>query len=128
MAMPKYAAILFAVASTGVALFQLALALGAPWGELTLGGRWRGRLPGAIRVMPLVSAALLAFFSAVLLARAGFGPHALEQFSPALAWVVVAYCALGCIANTITPSRRERLLWLPVVAVMLASSLVVALS
>jgi hypothetical protein len=34
--MTQYAAVLFALASAGIGAFQVALALGAPWGEFTL--------------------------------------------------------------------------------------------
>ena len=37
-----------------------------------------------------------------------------------------AYCALGVIANGITPSVWERVIWLPVTLMLLASSIVVA--
>src|SRR5207245_947648 len=42
-AMSKYAAFLFVATSFGVCAFQLALVLGAPWGEYRLGGRWKGQ-------------------------------------------------------------------------------------
>lgn len=54
-------------------------------------------------------------------------PHLLQQ-SYSLTWLVVAYGALGCIANAVTPSKRERNIWLPVGVSMLALSLVFALS
>ena len=80
--MTKYAALLFALASAAAGVFQMALALGAPWGELTLGGRWRGRLLPKVRVIPLLSLVLLSFSSAVILARAGFEiPFLQEQSS-----------------------------------------------
>lgn len=126
--MTKCAALLFTLASAGVGAFQIALALGAPWGELTLGGRWRGRLPSKLRLVPVVSLLLLVCFAAVILARAGFVVPLVQQNSHSLAWVVVGYCVLGSIANAATPSRRERNLWLPVVLCMLALSLVVATS
>ena len=127
-AMSKYAAFLFTLISTGVGVFQVALVLGAPWGEFTLGGRWRGSLPGVVRLLPLLSLLVLAFFGAVILARAGLGLPLLQSHSHSLAWVVVGYCVLGSIANTATSSKRERNLWLPVILFMLASSLVVATS
>lgn len=68
--MPQIAALLFVAASCVVGAFQMALALGAPWGKFTLGGRWRGSLPLAVRLIPLLSVALLAFFCAVVLVRA----------------------------------------------------------
>lgn len=128
----QWAAVLFALACACVGAFQLALVLGAPWGELTLGGRWRGRLPPRVRFIPLLSALALAFFAAVILARAGFTlpwplPPLLPYAGP-LAWVVVGYCLLGALANAATPSRRERRLWLPVVLVMLVTSFAVAVS
>lgn len=127
-AMTQFAALLFVVASAGVGAFQVALGLGAPWGEFTLGGRWQGSLPLKARLIPLLSLVLLAGFSTVILVRAGFTLPLLQEQSQSLAWVVVGYCVLGTIANAITSSRRERQLWLPVVLCMLASSLVVATS
>jgi len=38
-----------------------------------------------------------------------------------------AYLVLGSILNTITPSKAERRLWLPIILLLLACSLVVAL-
>ncbi|MEI7444661.1 MAG: hypothetical protein WCK28_07210 [Burkholderiales bacterium] len=123
------AAIVFALLALVVAAFQLALVVGAPWGEFTLGGRWRGALPPAVRAIPLVSAVLLIAMAVVVAVRAGL--FADPTFSASAAagwtWAVVAYCAVGSIANAATPSRRERMLWLPVVLGMLASSLIVAL-
>ncbi|TDP62740.1 hypothetical protein [Roseateles toxinivorans] len=126
--MLEFAALLFALIVVGVSAFQVALAMGAPWGEFTLGGRWRGRLPMKVRVIPLVSLLLLLCFGAVILARAGFLAPFVHQRAHSLAWVVVGYCALGTIVNAITPSRRERNLWLPVLFCMLILSLVVATS
>jgi hypothetical protein len=122
------AAVLFVVASLGVAVFQVALVCGAPWGEYTLGGKWRGRLPGKVRVAPLVSVVLLCGFSTVILARANLAFAPLREPASWLAWVVVGYCGVGSLANAITPSRRERVVWLPVVLLMLATSLIVALA
>src|SRR5690606_29279332 len=119
---------LFTLTAAAVGAFQLALSLGAPWGELTLGGRWKGRLPAKARIIPLLSLALLVFFSAVLLARAGIAVPYLPGQPRILAWVVVGYCALGAVANAVSPSKRERNLWLPVVLGMLALSLFVATS
>jgi hypothetical protein len=126
--MVRFAALLFVVVCAGVSGFQLALALGAPWGELTLGGRWKGRLPPVVRLIPLISVATLGVFSIVILARAGYDVPLIQGSFRALTWVVVGYCALGCIANAITPSARERRLWLPVVLGMLLLSVAVAVS
>lgn len=122
------AAVAFALLAAGVVVFQMALVLGAPWGELTLGGRWRGRLPLHLRVLPLVSVLVLSAFLAVVLARAGLAFPGMQQQATLYIWIVVGYCALGIVANIATPSRKERLVWLPVVSSMAAAGTLVALS
>ena len=122
------AAIVFAALAGFIVLFQVALTLGAPWAEFTLGGKHRGPLPKPLRVVPAVSAVLLLGFAAVVLSRAGVAFVSLSGAASWLVWVVVVYFALGSVLNAITPSRRERLLWLPVVLAGLVTSLVVALS
>ena len=99
--MAQTAALLFALVSAGVGAFQVALTLGAPFGEFTLGGRWRGSLPPRVRLIPIVSILLLGTFSAVILARAGLGPPVIQEYSGQLAWVVVGYCVLGCVFRAI---------------------------
>ncbi|MSP57207.1 MAG: hypothetical protein EXR69_16670, partial [Myxococcales bacterium] len=54
------AAIAYALATALVVGFQVALALGAPWGELAMGGAFPGRFPPAMRVAAVVQGALLA--------------------------------------------------------------------
>lgn len=128
MNMIELCAWIFVVVTLLTILFQLALALGAPWGEWTLGGRHRGVLPGLWRLVPIVSAALLVAFAAVVTTRAQLTfPDWFEQ-SRSLIWIVVAYSALGCIANAATRSAKERRLWLPVVCVMLVTSAVIGFS
>lgn len=124
--MAVYAALLFVLACTAVAGFQAALVLGMPWGELTCGGRWPGRLPLRVRVVPLLSILLLGLSSLVILARVRWALPELHAESHVGAWIVVGYCVLGCVANALTPSGRERRLWLPVVSCMLVASLIVA--
>ncbi|MBT9500478.1 MAG: hypothetical protein IV092_04485 [Burkholderiaceae bacterium] len=126
--MSEFAALLFTLIAVGISAFQLALVLGAPWGEFTLGGRWRGSLPIKVRAIPVLSLLLLPGFGAIILARAGFAVPLVQPHAHALAWLVVGYCALGTLVNAITPSRRERNLWFPVVLCMLILSLLVAAS
>jgi hypothetical protein len=121
-----HAARAFLALTAVVVAFQLALAAGAPWGELTMGGAYRGRLPLPMRAVAATSAALLAGLGAVVAARAGL---ALPRWRPAarrLIWAVVAYMIVGVVLNAATPSPRERALWLPVTAALAACALVVA--
>jgi hypothetical protein len=43
-------------------------------------------------------------------------------------WIIVAYCAIGVPMNAISRSRGERLVMTPLVALLLALSLIVAAS
>jgi hypothetical protein len=104
-----------------VIMFQLALVGGAPWGALTQGGRVTGVLSPPARGIALVSAVLLGLFIVLVRARAA----STTRFRRAI-WGVVAYCALGILANAATPSPVERTLWLPVVTAMFLTSLHVA--
>ena len=108
--------------------FQLALAAGAPWGELTMGGAFPGQLPPPMRAAAVGSAVLMLAFAAVVAARAGLALPRWRQASRRLIWVVVAYALVGVVLHVVTPSARERMLWLPVVLLLAGCALVVARS
>ena len=118
-----FSANVFSVLAAGVVTFQLALVAGAPWGALTQGGRYLGALPPSARAIAALSALLLLAFVGTV--RAHASATRAPRF-PRAVWVVVAYCALGVLANAVTPNAWERALWLPVVILMFASSLHVA--
>ncbi len=120
------AACIFATFTVFSILFEIALAAGMPWGEFAWGGSYPGALPTDMRVASLAQAFLLLAFVLVVLIRAELVFPAWQAISRKLAWAVVAYCALGVIANAITPSFWERIVWLPVLTICFASSLVVA--
>jgi len=121
------AAIIFAAVILGAAGFQVALALGAPWGAYALGGRFPGRFPAPMRLAAVAQALILLFLGGVVLARAGLAFDALASAASWLIWVVVAFSGASLVLNSITPSKRERRVWVPVAIAMLGSSLVVAL-
>jgi len=124
---------IFAAATTAcillglLALFQVALVVGAPFGEFAWGGQHRV-LPSRLRIGSLVSLVLYALIAIVLLERAG----ALSVFGNAdvvhvAAWVIFGYFTLGILLNAISRSKKERFTMTPVVIVLAALSLVVAL-
>jgi hypothetical protein len=87
--------------------FKLALALGAPLGEYTLGGRFPGRLPGQMRAAALVQILILFVFAFLVVVRAGL---AFEQYYPIARigiWFVVAFFVLGYDSEFIF-SQQER--------------------
>lgn len=117
---------LFAALTAGVILFQVTLAAGMPWGELAWGGSFPGALPAHMRAASVASAFLLLALGMVVLVRAGLFMPDWQPVSRKLVWVVVAYCALGVVANALSPSAWERIVWLPVTILLLVSSIVVA--
>lgn len=120
------AAIVFAIASAIVIAFQVALALGAPWGAYAMGGAYPGRLPGPARVASVVQALLIGVLAVSVLSDADLVLPGLAETLPWLAWLAVAFSAVSTVLNAVTRSAVERRLWLPVAVVMLLSSLAVA--
>lgn len=118
----------FAVLTAGVVGFQLALALGAPWGAYAMGGAFPGRMPPAMRAGAVVQAALLAGLALLVLSAAGMVAPGLVGGWPWLAWVPVGVSALAVVLNASTRSQGERRIWLPVALVLLVCSLGVALA
>ena len=122
----RIAGILYAVATAVVVAFQIALALGAPWGAYAMGGAYPGQFPPELRIAALVQAGILLGFAGIVLSRAGIALKGWERVSRWMIWVVVAFAALSLALNLITPSAGERMLWAPVAFVLLACSLLVA--
>ena len=110
-----------------LALFQIALALGAQLGEFGWGGKSKV-LPTRLRIGSIVSVLIYALIASILLERAGLtqilGNAAVVQVA---AWVVFAYFVLGILMNAISQSKKERYTMAPVTMVLAALSLIVAL-
>ncbi len=122
------AAVIYSLATLVVLVFQLALALGAPWGAYSMGGAFPGRLPPMMRLAAVAQAILLGLMAAVVLSRAGLVLPQWSQTAGWLTWVVAAFAAVSVVLNVITPSAGERRLWVPVTLVLVTSSLTVALT
>ncbi|MCX8007157.1 MAG: hypothetical protein N3B11_03465 [Coriobacteriia bacterium] len=122
------AAIVFAALAAIAVLFQVALALGAPWGAYAMGGRFPGRLPPRMRLLALLQAALLSAMTALVLATAGASLPGWDRVPRWSIWGVVGVSALSLVLNVLTPSARERRVWAPAALVMLLSSLAVAIA
>ena len=110
-----------------LAVLQICVAAGAPWGRVVWGGQHRV-LPRRLRVGSAVSVALYAGFAWVLLSRAGVLPGGDSLVVRILTWVLFAYFVVGIGMNAISRSRAERLTMTPVCVVLAASALVVALA
>lgn len=122
------AAIVATVVFAALAVLQLLVAAGKPYGRLVWGGAHRV-LPTKLRIGSVIAVALYAAFVLVLFDRSGllsvFGDGA---FSVAAAWVLFAYFAIGIVVNAISRSKPERFTMTPVNAVLAACALVIAVS
>lgn len=128
MDLSDMAALVFGVAASGVIGFQVALALGAPWGAYAMGGAFPERFSPALRVAAMVQAAAIALLALIVLSAAGLALPSLVQALPWLVWLPVAFSAISLGRNAASRSAGERRIWVPVALVLLASSLAVALN
>ena len=101
------AALVFAIAAIGVIAFQLALALGAPWGRYAMGGAFPGRMPPRMRIAAVVQAGLIALLAVVVLSAAGLVVPDLAVAYPWLVWVAVAVSAARRRPERHQPQRRR---------------------
>jgi hypothetical protein len=121
------AAIAATVVLAALAVFQVALAVGAPLGRFAWGGQ-HTVLPRGLRIGSAASVVLYGLIGATLLSRAGVIDWMSPQVASIAAWVVVAYFALGVVMNAISRSKPERNVMTPTVLVLAVLSLLVALS
>ncbi|MRX42118.1 hypothetical protein [Agromyces kandeliae] len=121
------AAITLTVILALLAVFQLALALGAPLGRFAWGGAHRV-LPARLRVGSLVSIVIYAVIAVLALDRVDLIDVVPDAVAAVGMWVVFGYFVLGIVTNAISRSKPERVTMTPVVAVLAVLSLLVALS
>lgn len=122
------AALLFGV----LALYQGALALGAPWGAFAYGGRAAredGTLSGTYRLASAAAAVLLVLFAILILIRAGVvGTSGDGTLVTVLVWVIVGFLILNTLSNLSGRSRIERFGFGGITIVLVALCALVAVS
>lgn len=110
-----------------VSLFQLALVLGAPMGEYTLGGQNQGKLSIKLRIVSAISLLLNLAIAGHYLAQTGtiqtLLPRDLNQIAN---WALVAFTAIGLVMNSISRSKKERNMWVPVLLLSITCAVIVA--
>ncbi|KQX05568.1 MULTISPECIES: hypothetical protein [unclassified Leifsonia] len=120
------AAIALCVILGALAVFQLALILGAPIGRFAWGGQHRV-LPAKLRIGSAVAIVIYAVIGILALDRASVVDVVPDVVSTIGMWVAFGYFVLGIPMNAISRSRPERFTMTPVVAVLAVLSLLVAL-
>ncbi len=111
--MEESAALGVAAILGAMAVVQVALALGAPWGAHAWGGRVAGPgepLPGPYRLASVVAIGLLLAAAWLVLARAGlFGVDLVDApFVRRGTWAVAGYLGVNTLANLASTSPVER--------------------
>jgi hypothetical protein len=122
------AAIIMAIVQFLVALFQLALVLGAPMGEYAFGGQHPGKLPLGFRVGSAISFLMLLAIGGHYLAQGGVLSALLPASLNSIAnWGLVGFNVVGLMMNSISRSKKERQMWVPVLLLSVVLAIIVAL-
>ena len=101
-----------AAALVAIGAFQIALAVGAPWGRAAYGGIRHGTLPNHLRAISGM-AALGYGTGAVLVLRDSGSPRARARAFTTLS----VFLGIGAVTNGASRSPVERAVWTPVAAV-----------
>jgi hypothetical protein len=122
------AAVLFGA----MALFQLALAVGAPWGAFAYGGRAArddGTLMPAYRLSSAVAAVMLVLFAVVILTRGGvIGSSGDSTLVTVMSWVIVAFMAINTPMNLLGKHWIERYVFGAITVVLVVLCAIVAVA
>lgn len=109
-----------------LALFQLAIVLGAPLGEYAFGGQRSGVLSTGFRIASFFSMALAIAIAGHYLAQLGLlSPLLTPDLNQMANWGLVGFAALSALVNNITRSEKEKRLWGgPTLAALIAAVIV----
>ncbi len=118
--------LILAAMLAGIAVFQLLLALGRPYGKFAWGGQYPDVLPMGYRIASGVSIVVYGFLISVVLSATGVINIYSDSFENTGMWVVVALSGISVLMNAVSRSKPERL-WAPYAAVMLALILIIVL-
>ncbi|HEY5846052.1 MAG TPA: hypothetical protein VIT42_04590 [Microlunatus sp.] len=123
--MSVVAAILATVVLAALAVPQILVSAGRPYGRLVWGGQHR-MLPAPLRVGSAVSVVIYAGFVVVLHWCAGL-IGSLTPFIEVATWMLFAYFVIGVVIKLISRSRAERLVMTSTCTVLAVCTLLVAI-
>lgn len=118
-----------AIALLAVVLaFQLALALGAPWGAAAWGGAHQGVLPKRLRIASAIAGVVVyPIIIALVLAASGLIDATWFPVGRSIVmWTLAGLLGLGALGNFVSRSPRERL-WGPVALAIAICCAIIAL-
>jgi hypothetical protein len=123
--MTNVAAIFACALLAGLAVFQLALIAGAPFGHFAWGGQTRV-LPVRMRGASVIAIVLYGVFAAIIAQRAGLVAILPSLVADIGIWIVSGYLVLGVLANLASRSKPERFVMTPMAVLLCVSSFIVA--
>ncbi len=122
------AALVAAVLLVGLAVFQSALALGAPLGRYAWGGRHQGALPPRLQLGSALAVPLLLGMAMIVMIRARLIYPDLATRMAWPNWAVFLYLVINLFANLRSESRDERRVMAPLALVLAVLVAYVAIS
>ena len=117
--MRQFFALTTCVVLAGLAVLQVCVALGAPWGRYVWGGQHEV-LPMGLRIGSGVSILLYGVFALVYLENAGVVRRFGWLRKRTALWVVTLYMTTGVALNAISRSADERMVMVPVALTLAA--------
>ena len=116
------------VSTVSVALFQLAIVLGAPLADYAYGGQMTGVLPTRFRIASVFSMLLMLAITGHYLEQLGFFEPVLPANLNAISnWGFVAFFVLAAVVNNITKSQKEKRVFGSLTIAMLLAAVMVAI-
>lgn len=125
--MTTIALVLVLAVLTALAILQILVACGRPYGRFVWGGA-HDVLPLRLRLGSAASVLGYAGMAALLLSRAGVFSGGSSTVVVASTWVVFAYFVLGVLVNAISRSPAERWTMTPACALLATATLIIARS
>jgi uncharacterized membrane protein SirB2 len=123
----QIAAIIVAVVSVGIAIFQFLLFLGLPFAEYSWGGKYQGVLPKKMRIMSLPSAILLLFFGFIFLIHSKVLSVGFHLPTKLFVIIITVFMGLNTLGNLVSKSKKERLVMTPLAGITFLSCVLVLL-
>lgn len=125
----EFLGIIAAILLFGVAVFQAAVALGLPHGDMVMGGRFSKVLPTKYRFISVLTALFLLVFASVFIAKSQnveLGVN--ENILNTVLVVITIFLGLNTLGNLASRSNKERLIMTPITFVCMVCGILLLLA
>lgn len=118
-----------AIIFLGVAAYQVALALGAPWAEHAWGGSQQAELTTGWRIATAVAAVSLVWMALTVLSVSGVKrwiKTVPDKYARKITWVITLVLTLNTLGNIASQSDVERFILAPTTALLATLTALIA--